>query len=269
MVGVSFRRAVLALGMALAALGVADGGAAASGYKTLYVFPGGDAARNPDRGALLEGAHGNFYGTTIYGGTGDLGTVYRIARDNSVTILHSFMGQRADGSAPPSGVISDAKGNLFGVTLQGGRYNSGTVYRISPNGKYKILHDFAGGAGDGMGPAGRPILDAQGNLYGTTPQGGGSANCQNGCGIVYKLAPDGTLTLLHVFTGGSDGAMSTTEMIRDAQGNFYGTTAAGGPTNGGTVFRLAPDGTETVLYAFVYKDGGKESAIRSRRRPGW
>lgn len=257
MVGVSFRRAVSALGMALAALGVADGGAAASGYETLYVFPGGDGARNPDRGALLQGAHGDFYGTTIYGGTGDLGTVYRIAPDNSVTILHSFTGQRADGSAPPSGVIADAKGNLFGVTLQGGRYNNGTVYRVSPNGKYKILHDFAGGAGDGMVPAGRPILDAQGNLYGTTTQGGGSANCQNGCGIVYKLAPDGTLTLLHAFTGGNDGAMSTTEMIRDAQGNFYGTTAAGGPTNGGTVFRLAPDGTETVLYAFVYKDGGK------------
>jgi len=261
MVQVRFKTASLALFVALfvalAAIGAAGGGASAAGYKTLYAFPGDGAARNPGHGALLEGAPGYFYGTTIYGGTDDLGTVYRIAPDHSVTILHSFKGWHADGSTPYSGVIADAKGNLFGVTPQGGRYNNGTVYRVSPNGKYKILHDFAGGSSDGLSAVGRLFMDAAGNLYGTTTQGGGSANCQNGCGTVFELAPDGTETLLHVFTGGDDGATPVAELIRDAQGNFYSTTVSGGRTGGGTVFKLAPDGTETVLYAFSFKDGGK------------
>ncbi len=127
----------------------------------------------PGHGALLEGAPVISTGTTIYGGTDDLGTVYRIAPDHSVTILHSFKGWRADGSTPYSGVIADAKGDLFGVTPQGGRYNNGTVYRVSPNGKYKILHDFAAAAATVcFGRA--AVHGSAANLYGTTTQGGGS-----------------------------------------------------------------------------------------------
>jgi uncharacterized repeat protein (TIGR03803 family) len=123
--------------------------------------------------------------------------------------------------------------------------------------EFQTLYAFQGG-NDGANPGSATLIsDKAGNLYGTTVLGG-SSNCPDGCGAVFKLAPDGTLTALYDFQGGSDGAQPWGGVIADKQGNLYGTTNYGGggnctvasSTGCGIVFKLAPDGTETVLYAF-------------------
>ncbi|HTK80169.1 MAG TPA: choice-of-anchor tandem repeat GloVer-containing protein [Rhizomicrobium sp.] len=125
---------------------------------------------------------------------------------------------------------------------------------------FKVIYAFKGGS-DGGRPLAGLTRDADGNLYGTT-QLGGSADC-GGCGTVFKIAPDGTKTVLYSFVGGSDGAFPSATLIRDAQGNLYGTTVQGGNDchvkkgGCGTIFKIAPDGHETVLYAFKgHGDGG-------------
>ena len=110
------------------------------------------------------------------------------------------------------------------------------------------IHSFQGGE-DGAGPTGGLLIDNAGNLYGTTKMGGTGNFCGGGCGTVFKMTPDGTITVLYNFTGQSDGARPTGALIADAAGNLYGTTSQGGHDHG-TVFKIAPDGTETQLYAF-------------------
>jgi uncharacterized repeat protein (TIGR03803 family) len=119
-----------------------------------------------------------------------------------------------------------------------------------------VLHRFEGGS-DGYLPLGGVILDSQGNLYGTTAVGGGTGcNDSSGCGTVFKVTVGGTETVLYAFEGGNDGAGPWSSPVIDDSGNFYGTTAGGGSSNRGTVFKLAPDGTESVLYAFTYGSDG-------------
>jgi uncharacterized repeat protein (TIGR03803 family) len=122
---------------------------------------------------------------------------------------------------------------------------------------YKILHRFAGGT-DGSWPFG-VILDATGNLYGTTGSGS-DPSCDLGCGVVFKLDPAGAETVLHTF-GGADGFQPLAGLIRDTAGNLYGTTGGGGAYGWGTVFKLDPAGALTVLYSFTGgADGSKPEA---------
>jgi uncharacterized repeat protein (TIGR03803 family) len=116
-----------------------------------------------------------------------------------------------------------------------------------------VLYSFAGGS-DGSKPESAVIMDAAGNFYGTTALGG--SNCD--CGTVYKLAPNGTETILHVFTGGNDGAQPYAALVADQSGNLYGTTVIGGVNEDGTVFKIAPDGTEKVLHTFSGGDDGEQ-----------
>jgi len=238
--------------MLIVTLLLAPGAAAASQFKVLHVFTW---AKNPD-GNLISDAAGNLYSSTYKGGAYGFGVVYKLAPkpDGSwmVSILHSFTGN-LDGTYPNAGLIFDAAGNLYGTTRGAGRYGQGVVFKLKPNPEgcwtESVLHSFTGGA-DGGNPTVGLIFDKAGNLYGTTVYGGH--------GVVFKLTPnpDGSWTEseLHTFTGVADGDWPN-GLVFDAAGNLYGTTAYGGSSLFGIVFKLTPnpDGswTESVLHSFV------------------
>jgi uncharacterized repeat protein (TIGR03803 family) len=162
-------------------------------------------------------------------------------------VLYSFRGGAEDGAHPyAAGVIRDAAGNLYGTTEAGGPRNYGTVFRLSPSGDETVLYWFQGGM-DGAYPEAGVILDAAGNLYGTT-EAGGAYNW----GTAFQLSPGGAETVLHSFEGGpSDGAQPHgAGVVLDAAGSLYGTTPYGGTRNLGLVFQLSPGGLETVLHLF-------------------
>ena len=249
----------------------------------LHSFAGGSDGAEPwDR--LVRNGDGNLYGTTIIGGGGacdnggGCGTVFRIAPDGKESVLHSFAGG-TDGAYPYAGLVRDAKGNLYGTTESGGTgyygctdgFGSGTIFKIAPGGGEKVLHSFTGSP-DGCQPYGQLIIDKAGNLYGTTSFGGQSSCPPVSCGTVFKLAPDGTETVLYSFGTAPDGEIPESRLIMDANGNLYGTTVYGGAMGGGTVFEVAPDGTETVLYSFCSKadcaDGDSPYAGLYRDRKG-
>src|SRR4029079_1559626 len=124
-----------------------------------------------------------------------------------------------------------------GMTQFGGTSDYGTLFRVAPDGRFKLLHSFAGG-NDGRYPASGLVIDKSGNLYGNTQGGGGHDNCTYGCGTVFKWAPDGTLTILHAFEGGADGANPLGSLLVTNSGMLYGTTNDGSK---GTLFKLKPD----------------------------
>jgi uncharacterized repeat protein (TIGR03803 family) len=194
-------------------------------------------------GTPFRDSAGNLYGTANQGGTLNLGTVFEYTATGKSKLLHSFTGG-ADGASPYSGVVLDPARNIYGTTYAGGASGKGTVYKITPTGQESVLYSFTGGA-DGSGPYAGVILDSSGNLYGAT-YNGGSANL----GAVYKLTPAGQESVLHSFAGGMDGANPYAGLAFDSHGNLYGTTYAGGMYTVGTVYKLSPSGSETVLYAF-------------------
>jgi len=220
----------------------------ATGKETvLYSFNNARDGAYPDS-ALVRGAAGNFYGTTSQGGIPGAGTVFKLSSGGKETVLHNFTGN-TDGGFPTAALIRDAAGNLYGTTPYGGScssfsYGCGTIFKVDKTGKLKTLYTFSGQA-DGSFPYPGLIRDALGNLYGAASFGGPSA-----CGTVFKFDTTGKLTVVYSFTGKPDGCQPQNTLIRDAKGNFYGTTAYGGTNNLGTVFRLDPTGKETVLYSF-------------------
>ncbi|MFL5239128.1 MAG: choice-of-anchor tandem repeat GloVer-containing protein [Rhizomicrobium sp.] len=221
---------------------------------TLYSFTGGADGYVPE-GRLLRDRHGNFYGTTYAGGADAMGVVYRLSAKGKQTVLHSFTGGAKDGAFPTNaGLAMDDAGNLYGMTQFGGSSDYGTVFRIATDGRFKVLHTFIGGT-DGRYPASGLIAGKDGTIYGVTQGGGGSDNCTYGCGTVFRLAPDGTLSILHAFTGGADGANPLGTLLQTKSGKLFGTTNDGSK---GTVFRLAPDGKEKVLHAFGGSGDGFE-----------
>ena len=223
---------------------------AAGNETVLYSFTGGADGKNP-YGGVIRDADGNFYGTTLLGGAGGYGCVYRVDASGNETVLYSFQGGR-DGSIPEAGVIRDRLGNLFGTTAGGGGpSSSGVVFKLDVAGKETVLHRFSGG-GDGMNPTSGVIGDAEGNLYGTTYRGGAAK-----AGAVYKVGAGGQESVVYSFNGRGDGGGPYGGVTRDAAGNFYGTTSYGGASNAGVVFILSPGGQETVLYSFTGgTDGG-------------
>jgi uncharacterized repeat protein (TIGR03803 family) len=198
---------------------------------------------------------GNLYGTTKAGGSGTqcggegCGVVFELVhRPNgtwSELILHNFGSFTGDGDFPGLGaLIMDSGGNLYGTTDVGGASGGGTVFKLTrgTSGLWHetILHNFTVGDGNGDHVSTGVVMDAAGNLYGTTIAGGDPL-CD--CGVVYKLAPNGdgtwTYTLLHTFIG-SDGAEPDANLIIDSKGNLYGTTPVGGTYGAGVVFEVTP-----------------------------
>jgi len=254
---------------ALLALGSA---AATAKEKTLYDFPGGSNGMAP-YGALTADGSGNLYGTTSGGGGGSCeggcGVVFKLTPDKQETVVYAFAGG-TDGAEPQTGLIADDTGTFYGTTDFGGDTSCqsgvgcGTVFKLTPDGKESVLYAFQGG-NDGITPVGDLVADESGNLYGETAYGGSysGSNCDiSGCGTVFEVLPDGTKLTLYEFQAGSDGASPGGGVIRDGAGNIYGTTGGGGGSGCGgsgcgTVFKLAPDGTESVLYAF---QGGADGA---------
>jgi uncharacterized repeat protein (TIGR03803 family) len=180
------------------------------------------------------------------------------ASGQTFTTLYTFQGG-ADGEGP-NGVILDSAGNMYGTTVAGGETIFGTVFKLTPAGVKTILYNFQGST-DGSEPYGNLVLDPEGNVYGTTAYGGDmKVECgfgPGGCGVVFKVTPEGHETVLHRFTGGKDGGQPMAGLIRDSAGNLYGTTYAGGlsgcypfPTCG-AVFKIDSSNRETVLYSFT------------------
>jgi len=181
-------------------------------------------------------------------------------------VLHTFLGL-PDGAEPMAGLTPDSKGNLYGTTYFGGASSCnfegcGVVYKVTKSGMGTVLYRFAGGT-DGVLPTAPVAVDTQGNVYGTTPYGGGSGCSGNGCGIVFKISPQGKETVLYRFTGGTDGGNPFTTVLLDQAGTLYGATALGGDATCqagygcGVIYKLTQAGIETVLHTFT---GGADGA---------
>lgn len=218
----------------------------------LHSFTGGADGVYPYAG-LFRDAPGNLYGTTENGGTASLGVVFKISKAGKETVLHSFKGGAKDGSYPSSaGFYMDTKGNLYSVTSQGGTTGEGVLYRLSPKGKLTVLHSFTAGTTDGCYPYGTPAVDAHGNMYGGTG-GCGTSNL----GVVWKVSKNGTETILHNFSGASDGQSPLAGVILDADGNIYGSCNTGGASGFGTAFEIHKNGRFTLLHDFTGGTDGK------------
>jgi uncharacterized repeat protein (TIGR03803 family) len=214
---------------------------------------------NPN-GALVQATNGDFYGTTDLGGASageGHGTVFRMTPAGQLTTLYSFctQGTCADGSQPFAGLVQATNGDLYGTTCcygASGLVAGGTVFKITPGGSLTTLYNFCSQTNctDGSSPQGALIQAINGDLYGTTSDGG--ANFQ---GTVFKITPGGELTTLYSFCSQAnctDGAEPNAGLVQAANGDFYGTTIAGGVSAGlgGTVFKITPGGGLTTLYSF-------------------
>ena len=235
----------------------------------LYSFSGGTDGAEPYAGVVMDAA-GNLYGSTDFGGNLNCnewegfgcGTVFKLNKADDETVLYSF-GGAPDGAKPYAGVVMGAAGNLYSTTFNGGNVTCantsgcGTVFMLDITGKEKVLYNFSG-APDGANPEAGVVMDAAGNLYGTTFFGGAS-----GDGTVFKLDTAGKETVLYSFSGTPDGANPVGGLVMDVAGNLYSTTFNGGNvtcTNAsgcGTVFKLDTTGNETLLYMF---SGGADGA---------
>jgi uncharacterized repeat protein (TIGR03803 family) len=216
---------------------------------TLYSFACSGSSGCCPYGGLVQGADGNFYGTTSQGGPGsnNAGAVFKITPSGTLTTLHNFCTQNNcdDGYDAYGTLIQATDGNFYGTTSQGGTHQeNGTVFKITPSGTLTTLHSFDGT--DGAYPTAGLIEGSDGNFYGTTRDGGTDGYHY---GTVFKITANGTFTLLHTFEG-SDGGDPYARLIQATDGNFYGTTTTAGAHSAGTVFKITSGGTLTTLYNF-------------------
>jgi uncharacterized repeat protein (TIGR03803 family) len=246
-------------------------------YSVLYTFTGGADGANPvGANPLAIDREGNLYGTTISGGyftncgldcgtvdcSAGCGTVFKVNRDGRESVEYTFTGGPTE-QDPESNVIRDEEGNLYGSVTS-------LVYKISPSGHETDLYQFPAN-GDGGSPSAALIRDREGNLYGVSDYDGPNL-CPNflkpygSCGFVFKIDPRGRETVLYTFTGGADGGGPEGALVRDEEGNLYGTTLNGGEVNSpactanlkgcGVIFKIDRHGKETVLHTFDGVGGG-------------
>lgn len=241
---------------------------------TIYGFPNVADGQNPVGGFVMDAA-GNLFGEAYQGGSCNRGTIFELSPVSggqwNYSVLHTFCTTR-DGGAPTGGLLLGQHGALTGVTYVGGANKNGSVFRLRPPAsgqtqwRYVRLHDFASGS-DGANPSSALVTDSVGNLYGTTVSGGSNSTCSfpNACGVVFELSPPtvagGTWVekILWSFGGGADGWLPQAPVVRDAAGNLYGTTSAGGnqgcnQSEGcGLIFKLISSSggwTKTTLHTF-------------------
>lgn len=196
---------------------------------------------------VIVDKEGNLYGTTQQIGSG---IVFKLTPSGTLTTFYHFCSVSAacpDGQYPYAGLALDSKGNLYGTTENGGAEGVGTVFKLTPSGTETVLYSFTCQT-DGCFPQAGVVLDSKGNLYGATPFGGASAS-----GNLFKLTPSGKFTTLYSFCSApncSDGSYPYAGVVLDKSDNLYGTTYEGGAYGFGTVFKVTPSGTETVLHSF-------------------
>ena len=242
-----------------------------AGKESIYSFcsqQGCPDGAQPDAGVVFD-HNGNLYGTTYAGGAYGFGTVFRITPEGKETVLYSFCAEHEclDGEGPYAGVVLDGEGNIYGTTSAGGAFLDGTVFKLNPEGKETVLHSFCGQlcGEDGIEPDAGLVFDQKGNLYGTTVLGGSGSGLL-GNGTVFKLTPEGNETVLYSFcsvANCTDGSSPYSSLVLDRNGNLYGTTSAGGiggQFGSGGVFKLTPEGTETVLYSFCARTNCTDGA---------
>ena len=220
---------------------------------------------NPQAG-LVQGADGNFYGTTVASSHG--GTVFKITPDGAFNMLYDFCTQSGcpDGEEPYAGLVQGPDGNFYGTTSSGGAHGGGTVFKMTPEGALTTLYNFCTQpqCADGAAPRVGLLQASDGNFYGTTHFGGGSNCGGGGCGTIFKISPEGTLTRLYAFclqSGCQDGAVPDAMLVQATDGNFYGVTFLGGtspncpPVGCGTIFKITAAGALTTLYDFCPQSG--------------
>jgi uncharacterized repeat protein (TIGR03803 family) len=221
--------------------------ARAQTFTVLDDFVGTNGAE-PFYMSMVQGLDGNLYGTTSGGGPKYGGIVFKVTPEGSLTTVYNACPQLGclQGYGLSSGLALATDGNFYGFTEDGGVYNYGVIYRITPAGKWTTLHSFNGA--DGVGEYSVLVQGTDGSLYGVTPGGGA-----NGFGTAFKITLRGVFTTLYSFcaqTGCADGEAPYAGLVQARDGNFYGTTLVGGAYNYGTVFKMTPGGGITTLYSF-------------------
>ncbi len=230
-------------------------------FKALAAFNNTGNGANPYAPPVL-GADGNLYGTLPYGGTNNIGVIFKVTTNGSQSTLYTFKTNfnNLGGAGPFAPLVSGQDGNLYGVASGGGMNNQGTIFEITTNGAFTLLYSFGmvtndmGYALDGSTPYGGLVQGRDGYFYGMTYSGGIS-----NVGTVFQFSTNGTLTPLYSFTGNGvndDGASPVSQpLVEGADGVFYGTTSAGGTNNDGTVFQVTSAGALTILFEFNNTDG--------------
>jgi uncharacterized repeat protein (TIGR03803 family) len=218
---------------------------------------------NPS-GGLVQATNQNFYGTASSWGP-EGGTFFELTPAGTLTTLYNFCTATFcdDGSGPTGTLVQVSNGSLYGITASGGHFSGGVVYEITTAGKPNTVYAFGSKPhyADGLNPSGSLIQATDGNFYGTTSRGGAYSNCgheEPGCGTVFKVTSAGKLTTLYSFCPQGncvDGQAPNGGVIQATDGNFYGTTVAGGTNGYGTVFKITPAGTLTTLHSFDSTDG--------------
>lgn len=221
------------------------------GFTTLVEFTGSGGAVEGSYPSctLLCMPDGTLHGTTQLGGLTNAGTVFGVAPANNFFSYCNLEGAGAAGTRPYAGVVLGQDGLLYGTTFEGGGSDYGTVFRVVPGSSQAMtVAQFLGATSQGSNPLAALLSHSDGNLYGTSRTGG-----SNNLGTIFRMSPEGAITPLVEFTGTSGSAKGgnpTSGLVRHTDGNFYGTTDAGGASGMGTVYRLTPAGVFTTLVEF-------------------
>lgn len=222
-------------------------------FTVIHSFNGDDGS--DPQGQLVVGPDGQLYGTAMLGGPDDRGVIYRISLAGDFQRLYAFpalgsfnaqgLASNDIGANPRSGLLLAADGNFYGTAYQGGQYGSGTLYRATLNGAavdVTLVHAFKGWAFDAGFPLATPIEDSAGNLYGTSEKGG-----YTNLGAAWEVAPDGTVSLLHAFTGSTTDGSQPYAGLLFASGSLYAATNVDSLSGVGSISRLEQPDSGGVL----------------------
>jgi uncharacterized repeat protein (TIGR03803 family) len=241
---------VTAFLLATSAIALSSAAHAATTFTSLYSFKGGSSDGVMPESRLIADKHGNLYGTTQQNpGASDFGTIYEVqpnGTESVESVLYTFQGGTA-GAEPNNGLLLNQHGDFYGGTGGGGKANLGLIFELKPAGDLKALYSCPNPKRLCLeSPNGDLIEDSAGNFYGTG--GGGTASI----GVIFEMAPDRTVTVLHDFQGGdNDGSGPFSGLVADASGTMYGTTTNGGTANLGVLYSWSASAGFNVIYSFL------------------